>query len=32
MQLRNFEEGKEGIIMEYPSSDWEYEESVIYKK
>ncbi|MDO5591179.1 MAG: hypothetical protein Q4F98_09055, partial [Lachnospiraceae bacterium] len=32
IHLSDFEKEKEEIIREYPPLDWEYEESVIYKK
>ena len=32
VDLRSFEKEKIKIIEEYPPLDWEYEETVIYKK
>ena len=32
VDLRSFEKEKINIIEEYPPLDWEYEETVIYKK
>ena len=32
IHLSDFDKEKEEIIREYPPLDWEYEESVIYKK